>query len=536
MEFLEKPKAHKKKIKTFGVIVSFVLLCVGIYYLSYNLVLNNTKSEACRGMFDSKSNENQKRICCDPNHYNNQDEMCRVKCDFLNISPNSSFCLDLSTNQETLGVSDERVKPEKLDPKCTSIEVDSTEVLDGGQRVVRPESPLKAKYTFMSPDYKAKKYLIEFFSYKDDLKDLKPIQFEKEKTFNIFYQDTNQKKDISKPNLQTLEFSLTHEDFYKPDLSQDSSYPNNVLMVVSTFDENNKKVLQSQDCYVKLYVDNSPSYCKSFKASNDELELGGKINFELTPSISNVFGYKLKFQNLENNNQDISFSYLNNQKQPFLTQDIPARNQEKFSSEFSWTDFYRPDLNNNKIPKKVRALAYVLPKADSEMKNLAPCITEFKVKPDPGIEMCKNLTFWIKNKNTGAQKTKETNQDYNLLTSNDLLYLKSESNINSNEFTYTFHNLNNITEKDYGKGKGYTKEGVKNANEISFDTSQDFSISKIGGDGKSSTIEVDYSQFNRIDLNTSKKPKSIQVRAFFKNEGDRTSKLDPDCVIDFRVE
>lgn len=514
----ETQNKHKKKIKFILAPILFLFLCAGIYYTSYQFVLQTSKDSSCRDIFDSKTEENQKRICCDETHYNNSDEMCGVKCDFLGVNPESSYCQVLSANHEEPALFEEKNKPELLDPKCKSVEVDSTEVLDGGQKILRVGKPITAKYQLATPDNKAKNYQFEFFTFDQEFKEFKPVKFDEQQTLTYIIPAS----DLSNPN-QTVEFSIAHENLHKPDLSIDKSFPSNVLMVMSTIDKDNKKILQSPECYVKLFVDNNPSYCTSFKVSNSELEAGEKINFELIPAISDIFGYKLAFQNIENNNKEISYTRLNNINEAFITQEIPAKNNTKFSIDLSWTDFYKTDLNSSKIPEKIRALAYVIPKSNTDQNSISPCVTEFELKKDSGVSMCKNLSFYIKNSVTGVTKIKDIDPNYDLLTSQDTLYLKSESKSDATQFSYNFFNLDNLNNK-------------KEPRPISFEKNENYSITKIGGDDRTSSIELSYSQINKTDLNTSKKPKDIRVTASFVNENGRYSKTDKECSIDFRVE
>jgi len=509
---------HRKKIKFILAPILFFTLCAGIYYTSYQVVLNTSKDPSCREIFDSKTEENQKRICCDATHYNNSDEMCGAKCDFLNINPESEYCQVLSANHESPALFEEKTRPELLDPKCKSVEVEATEVLEGGQKILRVGKPIKVKYQLATPDTKVKNYQLEFFTFDKDFKEFKPVRFEDEKNFSYIVPAT----DLSSPT-QSLEFSIPHSELYRPDLTIDKSFPSNVLMVLSTIDKENKKILQSPECYVKLFVDNSPSYCTSFKVSNEELEAGQKINFSVVPAIPEVFGYKLTFQNINNKDREISFTRLNNKNESFVAQEIPAKDQSKFSLDLSWNDFNKTDLNSGNIPENIRALAYVIPNSSVDQSTIAPCVAEFKLEKDSGVSMCKNLSFSIKNGTTGLIKQKGVDANYDLLTSQDTLQLKSESKSDSIEFSYNFFNLDNLNSK-------------KVARPISFEKNKDFIITKTGGDDRTSSIEISHSQLDKKDLNTSKNPKKVQVIATFKNEDGRLSKKDKECTIEFRVE
>ena len=187
-----------------------------------------------------------------------------------------------------------------------------------------------------------------------------------------------------------------------------------------------------------------------------------------------------------------------------------------------WDDFYKEDLNNKKnYPQGIKVLAYVKPTADSNIDNINPCTVKFELDQDSGVENCKELNISGGTKNSDGSIFLKPTQ-----------YITLEGvakNKNVEVFDFGFFNLDNlITNKD--------KSGVKNANAIYFTKSDPFVIEKKTSKTDTKSILVSYDDLNKIDLATGSKPKNIQARINFINSDDRSSKLNKNCVANFKLE
>ena len=65
----------------------------------------------------------------------------------------------------------------------------------------------------------------------------------------------------------------------------------------------------------------------------------------------------------------------------------------------------------------------------------------------------------------------------------------------------------------------------------------DLEITKYGQeDSSDASIKVYYEDLDSIDLLTGTRPRSVQVKAFFKNSNNELSQIDSNCVKEFRIE
>jgi hypothetical protein len=91
---------------------------------------------------------------------------------------------------------------------------------------------------------------------------------------------------------------------------------------------------------------------------------------------------------------------------------------------------------------------------------------------------------------------------------------------------------------DYGKGKGYTAEGIKNPYHINFKKGVDYEVIKKANETSDNdeSIKIYHEDLDSIDLQTGSRPRKIQVRGNFITNNGETSNLDSDCIKEVQVE
>lgn len=530
---------HHRKLKIYAFIVAFVLLVGAIYYASYKISSTTSNLAQCRDFFDNKDLENKKRLCCETTHYNSTDSLCSNKCDTIGINPESSFCTEVALKQEQPGLSIQQVKPKepKL-PECKNFVVESQTEKNGDQYLLKAGQSLKINYNIYSPETKAKSYVYEFFSYEDGKNNYRAISFEPGKSYRAFYNAS----DLGRVN-QTNQIDGLHEDLYKQDLNNGSKYPKNILMVLSIVDQNQKKLLQGWNCYVKIKLDDTPNYCKGISISDKEISKGEIATITVTPNTPEVGNYDFRLINTQNN-KEISFNSQVISGFPAVNTGnsrviVNGNGNNPAKVNLSWVNLNKVDGNTNENLKNLKVTAYVRPRENVASDKVAACSVELKIKPDEGVKLCDNIKFTLYRK-TGTvynEVTSGSNDTYTV-KSTDYISIRSQAKRKDiREFIYSFHNLDNLNNKDYGKGKGYTKEGIKNPYPINFKKDVDLEITKYGQeDSSDASIKVYYEDLDSIDLLTGTRPRSVQVRAFFKNSNNELSQIDSNCVKEFRIE
>jgi len=531
---------HHKKLKIYAFITAFVLLVGAIYYASYKISTTTSNLAQCREFFDNKDLENKKRLCCDTSHYNSSDSLCAAKCDTIGINPESSFCTEISLKQDQPGLSAQQIKPKaaKL-PECKNFVIESQTEKIGDQYLLKAGQSLKVNYNIYSPEIKARSYIYEFFSYDDGKNNYKAISFEPGKSYRAFYNAS----DLGKVN-QMNQIDGLHEDLYKQDLNNDSKYPKNILMVLSIIDQNQKRYLQGWNCFVKIKVDDTPNYCKNISISDKEISKGEVASITVTPNTPNVGNYDFRLVNTQNN-KEISFSSQVISGYPAVNSNnsrviVNGSGSNPAKINLSWTNLYKVDNNTNENLKNLKVTAYVRPRENVESDKVAACSVELKIKPDEGVKLCDDIKFNLYRKNSSGsyELIIPGASDTFTMKSTDYISIRSQAKKKDiKEFIYSFHNLDNINNKDYGKGKGYTKEGIRNPYPINFKKDVDLEITKYGQeDSSDASIKVYYEDLDSIDLLTGTRPRNVQVRAMFKNSNNELSQLDSSCVKEFRIE
>lgn len=515
---------HHQKIKTWAVyalvlgLVSY--LAVSIYSTFFAL-----KGGQCREYFDVQNIENKKKICCNPDQYNSSDKLCKIKCDAIEVNPDSAYCSGILKSQNVSPIAKQIEKPIQIPPqlpKCTSLQMSSS----NNSTLLNPSNPIKFDLTISANEVKPKYVLYEFYSFiNNDLKTLKPISFQEGKTLLAMSIPT-----VNNDGTYSNTVTAIHENLFQDDLNRNNETPKNVLVAVSIIDENNNKFLQPSSCFAKFDVDQKANSCKSFKVDNKLVKTGETINFTIDPSLPKVAGYTFRFQNLDNfkvlNNDKkykfISFSRANGENQPF-TIDRGVKSNETFNLELKWEDFFKEDLNyNEKYPQNIKILAYVKPLPDSNIENIPPCTLNFEVAEDSGLDLCDGLTITGGTSNADKSITLKTGQYITLDATSKSKSIES--------FNFQFFNLDNLITNKNITGN------VKNAQKIYFTKSDPFYIQRTTSKTNNKSILVSYDDFNKIDLETGKKPTNIQARVTFTNSDGRSSKIDKECVTTFKVE
>jgi hypothetical protein len=517
---------HHNKIK-FGLIFFVLIIVIYVGFTTASSYLAYYGGGQCRDIFDLQPLENRQRICCDADHYGYKDTLCKVKCDALDVNPDSAFCKNLKNNQAQSPIAQEisKAKPlSKESPKCTNFKIVNYDKNEK-ENLLKPSNPLNIQMKVEAKDIQPRYFVYEFFTIQgNDIYSIKPISFEKGKTFMAI----NPAK-YSSNGLYTDSMTVLHNFFFNENLNEDKKVPSDVLIVSSIIDEKGNKQLQPTSCFARFTIDQTPSYCKSFSVSQGKLESDGTISVSIESKSPTNYSYEFNFLNLKNyetSNGDkiykpISYDYVNGKKVPYTVSKL-ANGNSKMTFDLKWTDLYQRDLNfNNKYPKNIRIEAYIKPYLKSSLEELVPCRTDITLGGDEGLDYCKDISISGGTKNSDGSTS---------LKSGQYITIKSQANIkNINNFSYTFHNLNNL---DSDK----TEDGVKDAGEIYFSKSDPFEINKSSSKTDSKSILISYDDINKIDLSAGSKPTNIQVRAFFTSTDGRSSKLDSDCVTSFKVE
>jgi hypothetical protein len=517
---------HHNKIRFAGILV-IILLAIYLGFTAYTSYYSYYGNGQCRNIFDSQPVENRKRICCNPDHYNAQDELCKIKCDTLDVRPDSDFCKELTANQSQSPLAKEIEKPKPLSkesPKCTQLNIFNYDKNEETSEL-KPNNPLNIKMLVTAKDIQPSYFVYEFFTIEgNDISTIKPISFSEGKTLMA----VNPVK-FSSSGEYTDSVTALHNFFYKENLRDGKNYPKDVLVVTSIIDEKGNKQLQPSSCFGRFTVDQTPTYCKSFSLDSSELDNDKDIKLSIQSNSPTTYSYEFKFLNLRNYEtsdgdkifKPLSFQKVNNSNEPYSITKL-ANGQNKISFDLQWDDFYKKDLNNNnKYPKEVKVAAYIKPSPNTPLNELVPCYVEFQLGGDDGIDNCEDISISGGTKNSDGSIS---------LKSGQYITIKSESKSkNITNFLYTFHNLDNLNSSK-------NKNDVKDASEIYFSKSNPFEISKSSSKSDSKSILVSYDDLNKIDLSTGSKPKNIQVRTFFTNSEDRISKLDSKCVSSFKMD
>jgi hypothetical protein len=517
---------HHKKIK-FSLLFIFLIVLTYLGFTSAASYFSYYGSGQCRDIFDNQSIDNRKKICCESNHYYSSDSLCKIKCDALDISPESSFCQELKSSQSQSPLATEIDKPREIpkeSPSCTDIKVVNFDNQEKNFEL-KPSNPINIEMRVLAKDLQPSYFLYEFFTIQgNDIYSIKPISFEKDKTLFAM----NPAKFSSSGEYQDSITAL-HNFFYKENLLDENRKPKDVLVVTSIIDENGVKQLQPSSCFTRFSIDPTPNYCKSFKVNQVELNSSESIKFSIESASPTTYSYEFRFLNLKNYEKTdgdrryrpISFERTNNKNEPLQISKI-AENNKTLNFELDWEDLYKKDLNNkNKYPEKVKVQAFVKPYNKSSLEELVPCSVEFEIGGDDGLDLCKDISI------SGGTKNSD---GINELKPGQFITIKSQSKSkNITEFSYTFHNLDNL-------GSSKTKNNIKDAEPIYFKKEDPLEITKSTPKTDSKSILISYDDLNKIDLSTGSKPKNIQVRASFVNSENRTSKLDSNCVTSFKIE
>lgn len=517
---------HHNKIK-FGVIFSVLILVVYLSFSSAASYFSYYGGGQCRSIFDNQPLENRQKICCDESHYLASDALCKIKCDAIDINPDSAFCKNLKTSQLQTPVAAEIEKPKELPkeaPKCTEIKVVNYDPNEKNFEL-KPNNPINIQMKVQANDLQPSYFFYEFFTIQgNDIYSIKPISFEFGKT--LFAINPARYS----PNGEYIDsVTALHNFFYKKNLSDNEKFPKDVLVVTSIIDEKGNKLLQPASCFTRFTIDPTPTYCKSFKVNQEELDSDENIKFSIESNSPTTYSYEFKFLNLKNYQtsdgdriyKPLSFQRSNSKNEPYTISKI-ANGKNSLSFELNWSDLYKEDLNNkSKLPKEIKVEAYIKPYEKSSLSEIVPCSVKFELGGDDGIDLCKDISISGGTKNADGSIS---------LKSGQYITIKSEAKSkNINEFLYTFHNLDNLNSDK-------TKNNVKDAEPIYFSKSDPFEIEKETSKTDSKSILVSYDDMNKIDLSTGQKPKNIQVRASFTNSEGRISKLDSDCVSSFKME
>jgi hypothetical protein len=517
---------HHNKIK-FGLLIFILLVIVYVGFSAATSYLSYYGGGQCRDIFDNQPIENRQKICCDESHYNSKDTLCRVKCDAIDIKPESKFCQDLKSSQSQSPMAREIERPKEISkqaPICTELKLvnyDSKETRND----LKPSNPINIEMKIQAKDLQPSYFLYEFFTIEgNDIYSIKPISFEKGKTLfaiNPARYSSNGKYVDS--------VTALHNFFYKENLMDNNKLPKDVLVVTSIIDERGNKNLQPNYCYARFSVDPTPSYCKSFTINQKELNSDEDIKFSIESNSPTTYSYEFKFLNLKNYEtsdgdkiyKPLSFQKTNGKNEPYTISKL-ANGNSKLSFELGWDELYKQDLNyKNRIPKEIKVEAYIKPYDKSSLQELVPCSVKFTIGTDEGLDLCKDISL--------SGGTKNDDGSYSL-KAGQYLTIKSDSNSkNITKFTYTFHNLDNV---DSGK----KIDGVPDAEPIYFSKSDQYQIEKDTSKTSSKSILVSYEDLNKIDLAKGSKPKNVQVRALFTSSDDRISKTDSSCITSFKVE
>jgi len=528
--------SHHKKIRIYIYAGAFLLLVGAIYYVSYSISNSTSKLAQCREIFDNKDLESKKKICCDIDHYNSSDELCKAKCETIGVNPDSSFCTETALKQDQPARTSQVTKPKiptKM-PECQSIGIQPNLEKEGDKFVLKAGKPLKLNYQIYSPEIKAKSYVYEFFSYEEGKNNYKAISFEQGKSYLGFYNAS----DLGRTN-QSNEVVAFHEDLYKPDLNNNSAYPTNVLMTLSIIDTNRNKKLQNWNCFIKIKLDQTPNYCKEIKINDKEIARGETARITVTPNTINVNNYDFRIINLDNENKEVSFDSPVNSNAVGSDNSriiVKGNKANPIDLNLTWSQLSRKDNNTNQNLKNVRIKAYVRPLENVTSDEVASCSVDFKLKGADGIAICEEMR--INSYDSKGVLVKPSNNIETLKSGGYMtIYLFSKQK-NIKDFIFSFHNLDNLISKDYGKGKGYTAEGIKNPYHINFKKGVDYEVIKKANETSDNdeSIKIYHEDLDSIDLQTGSRPRKIQVRGNFITNNGETSNLDSDCIKEVQVE
>lgn len=288
---------HHNKIK-FGIIF-FILLLIG--YLGFTTAssyLAYYGGGQCRDVFDNQPIENRKRICCDTDHYNSKDTLCKIKCDAIDVNPNSAFCKNLKNNQAQSPLAQEIDKPAPLSkesPKCNNFKIinyDSNEK----ENLLKPSNPLNIQMSVVAKDIQPRYFVYEFYTIKgNDIYSIKPISFENGKTFMAI-----SPAKYSPSGLYNDSVTLLHNFLYKDNINDEGKTPSDILVVSSVIDEKGNKKLQPSSCFARFSLDQIPSYCKSFKVSSEKLDSDETLKVSIESKSPTNYSYEFNFLNLKN--------------------------------------------------------------------------------------------------------------------------------------------------------------------------------------------------------------------------------------------
>lgn len=532
---------HHKKIRFFIYIFAFIALVGAIYYVSYSISNSTAKLAQCRELFDSKDLENKKKICCDSSHYNSNDSLCAAKCDAIGVNPDSSYCTETAIKQDQPSKRLETTRPpepSKQLPECQAIGIDPNVQKSGDQFVLKAGTPLRLDYQIYSPGIKARSYIYEFFSYDNGQNNYQAVTFDSGKSYIGYYNAS----DTGKTN-QTNEVVALHEDLYKPDLNRDGKYPENILMTLSIIDSQKNRRLQGWNCFVKIKLDQTPNYCKSITVSDKEISKGETVKITVTPNTTKVNNYDFRILNTENSNEEVSLENKVNNDATGINNSrilVKGNNDKPITLNLTWKDLYVKDRNTGEYLKNLKIKSFVRPLENVTSDDVASCSVDLKIKEDEGVDNCEevNITLWRQSENqTIRGVAKDADGKYTMKSTDFITIYSKAKEKDIKEFIYSFHNLDNLIDKDYGKGKGYTKEGIRNAYNINFKKDVDLIITKFSSaNDRDKSIDIFYEDINSIDLLTGRRPKNVQIRGYFKNSNNEISNIDSDCVKDFRIE
>jgi len=516
---------HHNKIK-FGLISLVAVILIYAGFLTVSSFFSYYGSGQCRDIFDNQPLENRQKICCDQSHYNASDTLCKVKCDAIDVNPNSQYCQNLKKSQSQVPVAKEIDKPKPLpkeSPKCIGLKTVNFDKYEETFEL-KPNNPINIEMSVLAKDLQPKYFVYEFFTIENNnIYSIKPISFLNDKTLMVINPAN------FKPNGEYDDsFTALHNFFYKPNLNDGNKIPKDILVVTSIIDEKGNKQLQPTNCFTRISVDQTPTYCKSFTVSQEKLDSNETVRLEIESNSPVTYSYEFQFLNKDNyetKNGDrvykpVSFEKVNNKNEPYTISKLAEG--RKLTLDLNWSNFYQRDLNfKNKYPEEIRVQAYIKPYLKSTLEELAPCVVDFELGGDSGIDLCKDISISGGTKNSDGTISLKAGQ---------YVTIESESNSkNITQFTYSFHNLDNLNSDK-------TKNGVKDAARIYFSKSDPFEIEKTSSKTSSKSILVSYEDVNKIDLSANSKPTNIQVRASFKNSEGRVSKLDSDCVASFKIE
>jgi hypothetical protein len=520
-------KHHHNKIK-FSILTLFtvIILAIGV---SLTFSLSATRySQQCSTMFDTKDLDSKKRICCNSDHYNSSDSLCKIKCDTLEVSPDSQYCQEILDSQEESPLSKELSKMEEMlkdAPKCLNFSIkNTTESLN--YPLLKPSNPLLFEFNVEAQKIKPTYFVYEYYTIvNNDYTTIKPISFEQGK--NLISVSP------AKPGVGILyrdSFQALYENFFKQNLNDNRKIPQDILVTTSIIDDKNQRIPQPQNCNALFRVSELSSYCREFKiTSTSNISPGVELELELVSNLPTTDSFELRFLNLDNFTETnsiktykpVSFDKENNTNKP-LSFSENARGENKTDFSFEWSDFYQKDLNHeNKYPERIRIEAYIKPSANTPIQNIRPCTVDFEMDKRSDLNLCKDLSVKGISKNSSGQYVLKKGQEatFKLESTSKDLY----------DGIILFYNADNIdNDLKYKEIK---------ALQIYFQPNQSFSIIKSMKDKYSISETLSYEDFDRIDYKTGKKPQNIIVSGQFRNKNYDFSYVNKDeCTLNLKIE